>query len=37
MTFDQILVYLMTDISNMFLANAGDQKLVPGFYMILIQ
>ena len=32
MKFGQILLCCMTNISNMFLANAGDWKLVPGPY-----
>ena len=27
----------MTNISNMFLANAGDWKLVPGSFMFLLK
>ena len=37
MKFDQILVWCMTNISNMFLANAGDWKLVPGPFMLLLK
>ena len=32
MKFGQILLCCMINISNMFLANAGDWKLVPGPY-----
>ena len=37
MKFGQILVCCMTNISNMFWLNAGDWKLVPGPFMILIK
>ena len=35
MKFGQILVCCMTNISNMFLTESGDWKLVPGSFMIL--
>ena len=39
MKFGQILVYLIINISNMFLAQSGDWKLVPGpsNFMILME
>ena len=37
MKFGQILVCYMTNISNMFWLNAGDWKLVPGPFMILLK
>ena len=37
MQFGQILVCCMTNISNMFLENAGDWKLVAGTFMILLK
>ena len=37
MKFGQILVCCMANISNMFWLNAGDWKLVPGSFMILLK
>ena len=37
MKFGQILMYLKTNISNMFLAQSGDWKLIPGLFMILMK
>ena len=37
MKFGRILVYHITNVSNMFLAQSGDWKLVPGLFMILMK
>ena len=37
MRFGQILVYLITNISNIFWLKAEDWKLVPGSFMILMK
>ena len=37
MKLGQILVCCMTNISNMFWLNAGDWKLVPGPFIILLK
>ena len=37
MKFGQVLVYLMTNISDMFLFNAGDWKLVPDLSAMLMK
>ena len=37
MKFGQILVYLITNISNMFLAQSGDWTLVPDPFIILMK
>ena len=37
MKFDKILVYCIANISTMFWLNAGDLKLVPGPFMILLK
>ena len=37
MKFDQILVYLVANISNMFSAQCWIRKLVPGPFMILMK
>ena len=37
MKLAQILVCYMANISNMFWLDAGDWKLVPGPFMILLE
>ena len=37
MKFGQILVCLIINISNMYWLNAGDWKLVPGPFIILMK
>ena len=37
MKFGQILVYLKTNISNVFWLNAGDWKLLPDPFLILMK
>ena len=37
MKFGRILVYLTINISNLFLAQSGDWKLVPDPFMILMK
>ena len=37
MKFGQMLVYCMTNVSNMFWLNAEDWELVPGHFMILLK
>ena len=37
MKFGKILVCFMANISNMFLANAEDWKLIPGSLMFLLK
>ena len=37
MKFGQILAYLKTNISNMFLAQSADWKLVQGSFMVLMK
>ena len=37
MKFGWILVYHIANFSNIFLAQSGDWKLVPGLFMILMK
>ena len=37
MNFGQVLVYLITNVSNMFWFNGGDWKLTTGPFKILMK
>ena len=37
MKSDQIIMCCMTNISDMFLAQSGESKLVPGSFMIILK